>query len=141
VGRLWLQARALVLLGRARVLVPRLGTSVALERLARPRWRWALDDPRLGLRAIRRAARIAGGNCLPQSVALTALLQRAGHAPDLILGCRRGGDGAWTAHAWVELGGDVLEPVVADEHAPLARMSVTNGWRPSPSGQPRGANR
>lgn len=89
-------------------------------------------DPLSALEAVRRASRVAGGACLPQAVALTALLQRGGHRPVLVLGSHRDGRGEWSAHAWVELDRLVLEPVITVEHSSLAYMTAANGWKPSP---------
>lgn len=47
------------------------------------------------------------GNCLSRSLALLWLLRRNGHDADLRLGVSLDG-GAFAAHAWVELGGVVL---------------------------------
>jgi hypothetical protein len=88
-------------------------------------------DPRQALIAVRRAGRLVGGVCLPQTVALAALLQRGGYEPAVILGCLRVPDGTWSAHAWVELEGSVLEPVVSRGHTALACLRAADGWVPS----------
>jgi hypothetical protein len=88
-------------------------------------------DPQRALRAVRRSSRIVGGLCLPQSVALAALLQRTGLEPALVLGCHRQSDGGWTAHAWVQVGVDMLEPVRGGRHAALAMLREADGWVPS----------
>jgi hypothetical protein len=125
-----LQARALALLALSRVLLPRVGTTTTLKRLGRRGRRRDLD-PLQATRAVRRAGRLVGGLCLPQCVALTALLQRSGGEPVLVLGCRRITDGTWTAHAWVQLDKNVLEPVQGGRNAPLARLRWADGWMPS----------
>ena len=89
-------------------------------------------NPQRALVAVRRASRIAGGVCLPQAVALAALLQRGGHDPVLVLGCHRNADRRWTAHAWVEINEQMLEPVVTYEHERLAHLTAANNWVPSP---------
>jgi hypothetical protein len=67
---------------------------------------------------------------LAQSVALTAVLEHGQQHPTLVLGCRHE-DGTWSAHAWVEVGNEVLEPVRAGPHAELARLDGTTGWVPT----------
>ena len=68
--------------------------------------------------------------CLAQSVALAVLLQRAGRDASVVLGCRRYEDRRWGSHAWVVCGGEVLEPVMGEDHAELARYSAAQGWMP-----------
>jgi hypothetical protein len=58
------------------------------------------------------------------------MLQRSGAKPVLILGCRRGEDATWTAHAWVELEDEALD-AGASEYLPLARLSAEGEWIPS----------
>lgn len=60
------------------------------------------------------------GKCLLESVTLCYLLRREGYAADLILGARTL-LGPLEAHAWVELGGQVLndEPHVRNIYEPL----------------------
>ena len=124
-----LLARALIVLAVSRATLERHGTTRTIKRLAggRP----IRSEPVDVLHAVRRAGRIVGGACLPQSVALAALLQRAGRSPVLILGCSRTADGSWTAHAWVEVGDDILEPVKGGRHAKLARLDACGGWLPA----------
>ena len=86
----------------------------------------------IALTAVRRAARLAGGACLPQAVALTVLLERAGCDPVLVLGSHLDTKREWSAHAWVEADRLVLEPVITVEHEPLANLTAANGWTPSP---------
>ncbi|MGH2759723.1 MAG: lasso peptide biosynthesis B2 protein [Actinomycetota bacterium] len=126
-----LQLRALAAVVASRVLLSRGTTTDALRRLTRRGTKKSLD-PLTALMAVRRAARIAGGACLPQAVALTALLDRAGFAPVLVLGSHLDAKRQWTAHAWVEADRFVLEPVITVEHEPLANLTATNGWTPSP---------
>jgi hypothetical protein len=119
-------------LAASRRLLARDGTTGALRRLqqrsARPP-----EDPGAVLASVRRAARIVGGECLPQAVTLAVLLQRMGMAPLLLLGCRRDPrDGGWLAHAWVELDDEVLDPTGAAGFASLARLSAETDWLPSP---------
>jgi hypothetical protein len=72
--------------------------------------------------------------CLAQSVALTALLERGGQAPVLVLGCRRYEDRHWGAHAWVVSDGAILEPVPAGEHSELAQLDAAHAWIPTSRG-------
>jgi hypothetical protein len=64
-------------------------------------------------------------------VALTAVLEGAGRHPTLILGARREGGQSWTAHAWVVVDEQVLEPVRGEQHNALARLDATSGWVPT----------
>ena len=131
-----LQVRAVGMLASSRLLLARVGTTRTLLRLGRPGRGRALD-PLVATRAVRRAGRLVGGLCLPQCVALAALLQRHGSEAELVLGCRRDGDGGWTAHAWVVTDGRVLEPVPGGRNAPLAILRCADGWLPSAVPQDR----
>jgi hypothetical protein len=127
--------RALCLVAAARVLLTRCPTPTVLRLLSRRRGHVAKHgiDHAAALGAVRRVGPRLGANCLPQSVALAALLQRHGDDPTLILGCRRYGDRDWGAHAWVEVGGRRLEPLVEPEHAELARLPAAQNWEISPA--------
>jgi predicted nucleic acid-binding protein len=74
------------------------------------------------VRALSRARRygVYRGNCLSQSLALRWRLRRRGIATDLRLGANMA-DGTFTAHAWVEHAGVVLNDTqdVATRYAPL----------------------
>jgi hypothetical protein len=74
-----------------------------------------------------------GATCLAQSVALAAVLERGQQHPTLVLGCRQYEDRRWGAHAWVIVGGEVLDPVPGGPHAELARLEATSGWVPVPA--------
>ena len=126
--KLWLQARALGLVVAARILLRRRDTTSALRRLARPGRRVRPVQPEAALSAVRRAGRMAHATCLPQSVALVALLERGGGAPVLVLGCRRYPNREWGAHAWVEADDRVWEPVIAAAHQELAQMDSAHAW-------------
>lgn len=125
-----LHLAAVTTLAAARILVRLLGLQRTLVVLAgrsvgRPR------DPEGArvVRAVRRAGSLVpGATCLVQSLAVAALLNRMGRPCDLVLGCRRRDDG-WVAHAWVEVDGERLEPVVGGVHHELARCRSTQGWR------------
>jgi hypothetical protein len=129
-----LQIRALVAVTLARLVLKRWGTTSTLQRLGARGSGRVSADPHEALHAVRRAARLARANCLPQAVALTVLLRRDGYEPALILGCRKMHSGRWIAHAWVEVGADVLEPGVETGFTSLARLSASTGWVPSPIG-------
>lgn len=117
-----------------RVLLSRRGTTATLRLLTRRiTGRASESEPRAALRAVRRAGRVLGGACLVQSVALTAVLERGDQHPTLVLGCRPQDGQLWTAHAWVIVGGEVLEPVRGQAHAELARLNASNQWVPSPA--------
>lgn len=127
-----LQARALLILALAQVLLRRQGTAAALRLLARRRRNPRSLEPPVAMRAVRRAGRLTRGACLSQAVALTALLTRAGEDPTLVLGCRRYREGVWGAHAWVDLDGEQLEPVASEEHQLLATCRPEHDWVPTP---------
>jgi len=76
-----------------------------------------------------RSLRVVGGECLPQAVALTALLSRAGSDPALVIGSRRYAQGVWGAHAWVEVGGVRLDVVPSEEHRELTRFRAASQWQ------------
>jgi hypothetical protein len=113
------------------LLLSRIGTTDTLRRLT-ARSRRPSADPELALWAVRRAANVAGGECLPQAVALTVLLQGAGGEPELILGCRRDGANGWLAHAWVEQDGKIFNPAGTEGFIPLAVLSAQTGWIAAP---------
>lgn len=127
-ARLQLRAAALVVL--ARILLWRHGTTHALRRLHRLRRPRGEIDPAAATLAVQRAGRLARARCLAQSVALAALLDRDGQDVAVVLGCRLYANRQWGSHAWVMYGGQMLEPVAADEHAPLARYSADHDWVP-----------
>lgn len=126
-----LAARLLLALGRPAPAVLRLLAS------RRPRFSRRVDDE-AALAAVRRAGRVWGAACLAQSVGLASMLHRRGDDPVVVLGCRRQGDGEWTAHAWVEVAGRRLEPVVSAAHSELARLEAARGWRPAGAGDGAG---
>lgn len=125
-----LHVRAVLALARARLLLRRVGTTATLRRLTGRSPNGSGVDPDAALHAIRRAARVVGGECLPQAVALAALLR--GDGPELILGCRRDQAEGWLAHAWVEQGDKVLNPAGPGGFVPLARLNRRTGWVPGP---------
>lgn len=51
---------------------------------------------------------VPGATCLVRALAAVRLAARHGHASHLRIGVRKGGAGAFEAHAWVESGGAVL---------------------------------
>jgi hypothetical protein len=129
--RLVLQGRAVALVAAARLLLKRHDTTSVLRRLAKRPARQRALDVEAALVAVQRAGRLAKATCLPQSIALAALLTKAGKAPELVLGCRRYEDRHWGAHAWLIADGVVLEPVPAGQHIELAQMSAENNWLPA----------
>jgi hypothetical protein len=68
-----------------------------------------LAEARATARMIAAASRygLARGNCLSQSIALWGLLRRRGMPAELRIGARRTGSGL-EAHAWVELGSEIV---------------------------------
>lgn len=85
---------------------------------------------------MQRVSRRLGGACLPQSVALAALLRRDGEEPVLVVGCQRYENRTWGAHAWVRVSDSVLDPDPCGEHADLAWYRSVNDWQPSSPGEP-----
>jgi hypothetical protein len=79
--------------------------------------------------AVRQAVTVAARNvpwnavCLPQAMAAKAMLARRGQGSALHLGASRDDGGGLTAHAWLEVGGEIVvgETGVADM-APLTRF-------------------
>ena len=126
-----LDVAALLGVGLAKLLLRRVRTPTVLRFLAgggkaivKRR-----TDPDLAAAAVARAARTLGAECLPQSVALTAVLQRTGAAPSLVIGCRRHSAGLWGAHAWVEVNGRRFDPLAHEEHEELCRLSAAGRWQ------------
>ena len=127
-----LEVRATALVLATRILLRRHSTTETLRRLAPTALHASDTPPSAALKAVQRAGGALRAPCLPQSVALTALLARAGQRPALVLGCRRYDDGNWGAHAWVVVDGQVLEPVAAEAHTELARLDSAHRWVPTP---------
>ena len=87
-------------------------------------WRWVgqIRKPVCGERELDRrtisqvtwsveaaARRIPGATCLTQGITTQILLGRMGQPTDLRLGVARKPDGAFEAHAWVELNGRIIK--------------------------------
>jgi hypothetical protein len=128
--------RALVLLATTRLLLRRHGTTGTLQRLARQRQARPVA-PEDALTAMRRARYLVGGRCLPQAIALTALLQQGGNDPVLVLGCHRRPNGSWDAHAWTRVDGRVLDPDPSGDYAELAWCRREDDWVPAAPAEPR----
>jgi Transglutaminase-like superfamily len=132
------QAGALVI--AARVLLWRCSTPTVLRLLAGGRsgpgrrGRGVATDPHQATRAVQAFGNRVRAGCLPQSIALAAVLQRGGSEPTLVLGCRYYAPKAWGAHAWVEVAGERFDPVAQPDHAELARLKAANGWQIARSG-------
>lgn len=127
----WLKAAAAVTVAVSKVLLTRLPTPTVLTALAgrgRARER-RLIDPGAAASSVAAAGRILRADCLPQAVALAALLQRGGSDPTVVLGCRLYGPNQWGAHAWVEVGDERFDPLPGQEHSELARLSAAGHWR------------
>lgn len=120
------------LLAATLVSLRRRDTTQTLRRLIDGAGAWPDFGPEIGLRAVRRSARVLRANCLAQSVALTVALDRAQKQPSLILGCRIYEDRRWGAHAWVVAGSDVLDALPSGAHQPLARLGADTRWVPAP---------
>jgi hypothetical protein len=96
----------------------------------------ALRDPDVAASltsGLRRAARFGPyrGNCLSQSLSLLWALRRRGIDADLRLGARMT-DGMFSAHAWVERRGRVLNdtPDVTVRFAPFRRLTAPSDAEP-----------
>lgn len=89
-------------------------------------------DPDMAARAVAGASRLFRADCLPQAIALAALLQRDGHSPAVVLGCRLYGPSRWGAHAWVEIEGRRFDPLEGAEHTELARLTAFGRWQVRP---------
>lgn len=122
-------AVATVTVAVAKLLLVRLRTTTVLSVLAgsRPGARGRLDAD-AAARSVAAAGRLLRADCLPQAVALAALLQRSGTAPTVVLGCRLYGPSRWGAHAWVEAGGKRFDSLPGEEHAELARLTAHSRW-------------
>ena len=134
-------ARALPLLRRAVATVRDDGLTEALQGLvpANVEGAPAVADPeaaRIARSVVRAARLVPGADCLPQAVVISALLARAGATAELVLGCKRSGDGEWLAHAWVALGELTLPAGGDDGFRELARCRAADGWRPARAGDP-----
>jgi hypothetical protein len=129
-----LQLRIMALLAATRRSLRRRDTTATL-RLFTHGAPWPPFDANDGLRAVRRASRLMKANCLSQSVTLAVACTRAGAGPELILGCRRYGDGTWGAHAWIVLDACVYDPLPSGDHQALASISAGTEWVPAPIGR------
>ena len=76
-------------------------------------------------RVLARAPGLWHHTCLRRAVILTALLRRAGHDADVVLGVRRVADGSLEAHAWIRCEGiePFLEAAPAEPFIPLESAS------------------
>lgn len=117
--------------GAARTL-KRAGFAAAWARFGQgPLGTRALDEERrrAWVRAVRLAGRLIGARCLPQTLALCALLREHGLAARPVLGIRREAE-RWYGHAWVEVEGRVLD----ETPDPRARFATLIGpetdWPP-----------
>jgi hypothetical protein len=111
-------------------LLRRRRTTQAIRALIRRGPRVEGSDARGMAYTVRRISEKLHIDCLPQSVALAAMLERAGANPVLILGCRRSDDAAWVAHAWVEVAGEPLD-AGASAFMRLAQLSADGAWVPA----------
>lgn len=127
----WLPGAAAVTVALSKVLLARLPTTTVLTALAGRRRAGSHGsvDPALAARSVAAAARRLRADCLPQAVALAALLQRGGSEPTVVLGCRFYGPSQWGAHAWVEVDGERFDPLPGPEHTELGRLSAAGRWR------------
>lgn len=118
----------------SKLLLMKLRTATVLNVLAgRRQSRGRRDlDPYMAARSVAAASRLLRADCLPQAVALAALLQRAGTAPSVVLGCRFYGPSRWGAHAWVEADGERFDSLANEEHAELARLTAAGRWEVRP---------
>ena len=88
----------------------------------RPTGDAALTDAAVRDRAIavaRAGARVPGGTCLAQSIALTRMLRKKGVPANVRIGVKA--DGAFAAHAWVEVDG---APIAGPSPAHFTSFSI-----------------
>jgi hypothetical protein len=88
-----------------------------------PRWSVARPTVERIAWAVRAAGRFIPGasNCLVRALATQTLLGRFGYRSDLRIGVRKGPDGRFGAHAWLESGGAVvIGEFEIDQFVPLA---------------------
>ena len=131
-----LYGRALVAVGVAALLLRRFGTTRTLRTVGHLPLRGHRRVPDAAVvEAVRRAGARLGADCLPQAVALAALLPGDRHDMAVILGCRRYDAGAWGAHAWVTRRAEVFDPSPAGPHTALARFEAASRWVPMPIAQ------
>ena len=126
-----LHLRITVLLAATKRSLRRQDTTATLRRYA-PGSPFPAFNADEGMRAVRRASRALGANCLAQSTTLAVACARAGLNPELILGCRRYADGKWGAHAWIIVDKQVYDPLPSGEHQALAKISAGTQWVPAP---------
>lgn len=127
----FLHFRITVLLAATQRSLRRQDTTATLRRYVpgSPLPAFSADD---AMRAVQRAARALGANCLAQSTTLAVACARGGLDPELILGCRRYADGKWGAHAWIVVNAQVYDPLPSGEHQALAKISAGTQWVPAP---------
>lgn len=114
----------------SKLLLLKLRTTTVLNLLAGSRPRRPREmDPDVAARAVAAASRLLRADCLPQAIALAALLQRGGQSPAVVLGCRFYGPNRWGAHAWVETEGKRFDSVEGAEHTELARLTASGRWQ------------
>jgi hypothetical protein len=92
------------------------------------------------IRAVERAGHwlFPGNPCLTQAVVVHRLLRGRGHASQLRIGVRKPAGKILEAHAWVELGGDVVMGArgLSADHVPLPTLGAT-GAAPEATGANR----
>lgn len=81
-----------------RLLAPASG-GTPIPGLTPDRINWAVDVARRF---------VPSATCLPQALAVEALLARGGHPAELLIGVRKTEAGGFEAHAWVESGGRIV---------------------------------
>ena len=106
-----LVVRAALLMGAIRVALSFLPVRAVRRALVRGRRARASSGAAPGglARAVIRAGTVVpGATCLVQALALTAMLERRGHAAQLVVGFGRTPLGSLDGHAWVETEGAVI---------------------------------
>lgn len=125
---------ATVVVALSKVLLTKLRTATVLNLLAGSTTRGSGDlDPDMAARSVAAASRWLRADCLPQAVALAALLQRNGRSPAVVLGCRFYGPNRWGAHAWVETEGRRFDSLEHTAHTELARLTASSRWQAGPA--------
>lgn len=113
-------------------------TDEVLRTLAGTQRRAARTSPASAAAAVRRAGRLVpSATCVPQAIALAALLTPAPVPLAVVLGAKRNvTDGQWTAHAWVEVAGTPWPHHGAAAFQRLATYSTDVDWSLTPVDDP-----
>lgn len=109
-----------------------------LRTLARTSRRTVRTSPAAATTAVRRAGLfVPGATCVPQAIALAALLTPAEAPIAVVLGAKRNiVGGQWAAHAWVEVAGTPWPHHGAGAFQRLATYTTDSNWSLTPLDEP-----